>query len=186
MFMSVAVVLALAVAIANLTYASYERSLGIRTNEIQMCSMFLGTVAPELTESMEKANDREALRSSGGDDSEVLTALRKTAEPVLSLAMSGSFNGIGLYYSLPRPASNREDALAAAREVKRTDTSAAALGTVLGGYAAFGLGNAWVYAIVAIACLPIILMAFNLLPKDIGLLERLAQSTCADGVSAIS
>lgn len=181
MFMSVAVVLALAVAIANLTYASYERSLEIRTNEIQMCSMFLGTVAPELTESMEKANDREALRSSGGDDSEVLTALRKTAEPVLSLAMSGSFNGIGLYYSLPRLASNREDALAAAREVKRTDTSAAALGTVLGGYAAFGLGNAWVYAIVAIACLPIILMALNLLPKDIGPLERLAQSTRADG-----
>ena len=435
MFMSVAVVLALGVAIANLTYASYERSLEIRTNEIQMCTSYLLNEVPGLSESMEKANDRDALWAPSYEDTEAMVALNQAAEPATNLVASGNLSGVGLYYalygkdengvfyltgsadeyvvgssartpdidmlekafswgfdsgavyhgrslrdttvyqivqipkadysgvvgvieigskmrsfeaslnntlalrvlgllvmvlvvylsyveiraigrrllsyrmrrqddpvgsialltrpftltitmltsidtvmavliardllanagisdaspllalpilmlgiglvlgqmlygalglrvglrrfilfgafammicasltslavasgvfwlycaaklvmsvmfgmlyalgySLPRLANNDEDASDASSEVKRTDTSAAALGTVLGGYAAYGLGNAWVYAIVAIACLPIIMMALNLLPKGIGPLERLAQSTRADG-----
>ena len=78
-------------------------------------------------------------------------------------------------YSLPRLARNDEDRALAAGGVRRTDTSAAALGTVLGGYAAQTLGNMWVYAIVAIACFPVLLMAINLLPKGMQPLEKLAQ-----------
>ena len=78
-------------------------------------------------------------------------------------------------YSLQRLAVDDETRALAAGGVKRTDTSAAALGTVLGGYVAQTLGNVWVYALVAVACLPVILMALNLLPKGVDPLEKLAQ-----------
>ena len=86
-----------------------------------------------------------------------------------------------LGYSLPRLAEDDEARIEAAGGVKRTDTSAAALGTVLGGYAAHGLGNVWVYGLVAIACLPVIIMALNLLPRGIGPLEGLAQPDRRNG-----
>lgn len=85
---------------------------------------------------------------------------------IIKLALSiwfGMMNTMG--YSLPFLARNEEIRAIAAGSVKRTSTSAAALGTVLGGYAAQALGNGWVYALMAATCLPIILMAFNLLPR---------------------
>lgn len=80
-----------------------------------------------------------------------------------------------LGYSLPRLAKNDDVRTAAAGGVKRTDTSAAALGTVLGGYAAQLFGNIWVYALIAMACIPILIMALNLLPRGIRPLEAIAQ-----------
>lgn len=80
-----------------------------------------------------------------------------------------------LGYSLPRLARDDDMRAEAAGGVKRTDTSAAALGTVLGGYAAQGLGNGWVYVLVAVACIPVIIMALNLLPRGMQPLEALAQ-----------
>ena len=77
-----------------------------------------------------------------------------------------------LGYSLPRFAESDATRTSAAGGVRRTDTSAAALGTVLGGYAAQTLGNAWVYVLVAIACLPLIIMTLKLLPKGMGPLEK--------------
>lgn len=70
-----------------------------------------------------------------------------------------------LSYSLPRKARSAEMGAMAAAGIKRTDTSAAALGTVLGGYAAQMLGNAWVYVIVAATSIPTLLMASNLFPR---------------------
>jgi len=86
-----------------------------------------------------------------------------------------------LAYSLPRLAHDDEQRSMAARAVRRTDTSAAAMGTVLGGYAAYALGNAWVYGLVSLACLPVIIMAFNLLPRGMRPLEALAQPDRAAG-----
>ena len=70
-----------------------------------------------------------------------------------------------LSYSLPRRAKTDEVRELAAGGIKRTDTSAAALGTVLGGYAAQMLGNAWVYIIVAVTSIPAFLMAASLFPR---------------------
>ncbi len=101
---------------------------------------------------------------------------------VAKLAMSVPFGMLySLGYSLPRLANNDETRALAAGGVKRTDTSAAALGTVLGGYAAQALGNMWVYALVGVACLPIILMALNLLPRGMQPLEKLAHSDGGTG-----
>jgi len=86
-----------------------------------------------------------------------------------------------LGYSLPRLAADGETRALAAGGVRRTDTSAAALGTVLGGYAAQALGNMWVYALVAVACLPVVLMAVNLLPRGMQPLEKLAQPDSRNG-----
>lgn len=94
---------------------------------------------------------------------------------VAKLAMSTPFGMLyALGYSMPRVAESDETRAVAAGGVKRTDTSAAALGTVLGGYAAQVFGNAWVYALVGLACLPVLLMALNLLPKGAPPLERAA------------
>ena len=91
---------------------------------------------------------------------------------IAKLAMSIPFGLLyTLGYSLPRIAESDEARALAAGGVKRTDTSAAALGTVLGGYAAQTLGNAWVYVLIAIACLPVLLMALNLMPKGSRRLE---------------
>lgn len=70
-----------------------------------------------------------------------------------------------LSYSLPRRADTDDVRVLAAGGIKRTDTSAAALGTVLGGYAAQVLGNAWVYVIVAAVGVIVLVMAARLLPK---------------------
>ena len=99
------------------------------------------------------------------------------------LAMAVPFGMLyTLGYSLPRLADDDETRGLAAGGVKRTDTSAAALGTVLGGYAAQTLGNMWVYALVAVACLPVILMALNLLPRGMQPLEKLAQPESRNGL----
>ena len=101
---------------------------------------------------------------------------------IAKLAMAIPFGMLyTLGYSLPRLAGDDETRAVAAGGVRRTDTSAAALGTVLGGYAAQTLGDVWVYALVAVACLPIILMALNLLPKGVAPLEKLAQPTAETG-----
>ncbi len=98
------------------------------------------------------------------------------------LAMAAPFGMLyALGYSLPRLAANEETRAFAADGVNRTNTSAAALGTVLGGYAAQALGNAWVYAIVAAACVPVISMALRLLPKGMQPLEALAQPSQGTG-----
>ena len=98
------------------------------------------------------------------------------------LAMAVPFGMLyTLGYSLPRLAGDGETRACAASDVKRTDTSAAALGTVLGGYAAQALGDVWVYALVAVACLPVILMALNLLPRGMSPLEELAQPDYVHG-----
>ena len=86
-----------------------------------------------------------------------------------------------LGYSLPRIAANDDVRSQAAGGVKRTDTSAAALGTVLGGYAAQTFGNVWVYVLVAVACLPVIMMTMNLLPRGMQPLEKLAQPDSKNG-----
>ncbi|MDO4806694.1 MAG: MFS transporter [Coriobacteriales bacterium] len=77
-----------------------------------------------------------------------------------------------LSYSLPRRADSDEVRALAASGIKRTDTSAAALGTVLGGYVAQNLGNAWVYALVALASVIVLVMARTLLPRSKHPLER--------------
>lgn len=84
-------------------------------------------------------------------------------------------------YSLPRLAHSDDVRAKAAGGVKRTDTSAVALGTVLGGYAAQGLGNGWVYALVAVACVIVVVMALNLLPRGMRPLETMAQPDHLDG-----
>ena len=104
------------------------------------------------------------------------------------LTMSIPFGMLyALGYSLPRLAKSDDVRAVSAGGVKRTDTSAAALGTVLGGYAAQVLGNVWVYVLVGIACLPVIILALSLLPRGLEPLEVLArrnqkptQSTAAD------
>ena len=66
-------------------------------------------------------------------------------------------------YSMPRRARTESVRLEAAGGIRRTDTSAAALGTVLGGYAAQTFGSAWVYVLVAVATIPVFVMASTLL-----------------------
>lgn len=81
-----------------------------------------------------------------------------------------------LSYSLPRRADTKEVRVLAAGGIKRTDTSAAALGTVLGGYAAQELGNAWVYVLVAVVSVIVFVMAANLLPRTKHPLEKKIES----------
>lgn len=71
-----------------------------------------------------------------------------------------------LSYSLPRRADSDEVRVLAAGGIKRTDTSAAALGTVMGGYVAQSLGNAWVYVLVAVLGVAVFLMAEHVLPRS--------------------
>ncbi len=77
-----------------------------------------------------------------------------------------------LSYSLPRRARSDKVRVLAAGGIKRTDTSAAALGTVLGGYVAQHLGNAWVYVLVAGVGLVVCAMAARLLPNSKHPLEQ--------------
>lgn len=101
---------------------------------------------------------------------------------VAKLALAVPFGILhAMSYSMPRLAADDDERASAMGDVIRTDTSAAALGTVLGGYAAQMLGNLWVYALVAIACVPVVIMALNLLPRGIRPLEVLAQRDESDG-----
>ena len=101
---------------------------------------------------------------------------------VAKLLMAVPFGMLySLGFSLPRLAADDETRALAAGGVKRTETSAAALGTVLGGYVAQTLGNVWVYVLVAAACLPVILIAINLLPRGMQPLEKLAQPDSKNG-----
>lgn len=98
------------------------------------------------------------------------------------LAMAAPFGMLyTLGFSLPRLAADDETRAMASDGVNRTNTSAAALGTVLGGYAAQSLGNAWVYILVALACIPVIIMALSLLPRGMRPLEALAQPDHGSG-----
>lgn len=80
-----------------------------------------------------------------------------------------------LSYSLPRRADSDEVRTLAAGGIKRTDTSAAALGTVLGGYVAQVLGNAWVYVLVAIVGVIVFVLAVHVLPSTKHPLEHEAK-----------
>lgn len=71
-----------------------------------------------------------------------------------------------LSYSLPRRADADEVRILAAGGIKRTDTSAAALGTVAGGYAAQNLGNPWVYILVPSVSVVVFALAASLLPNS--------------------
>ena len=82
-----------------------------------------------------------------------------------------------LSYSLPRRADTDEVRVLAAGGIKRTDTSAAALGTVAGGYAAQALGNPWVYVVVASVSVVLLLLATNLLPDSKSPLEDEGEAT---------
>ena len=77
-----------------------------------------------------------------------------------------------LEYSLPRQAESPDIRALAAGGIKRTDTSAAAFGTVLGAWAARFLGNAWVYVVMALVSLAVMLMALRLFPANGRPLER--------------
>ena len=82
-----------------------------------------------------------------------------------------------LSYSLPRRADTDDVRALAAGGIKRTDTSAAALGTVLGGTVAQQIGNAWVYVVVAIVSLIVFVMASHLLPRTKHPLEKESKRT---------
>ena len=86
-----------------------------------------------------------------------------------------------LSYSLPRRADTDEVRALAAGGIKRTDTSAAALGTIAGGYAAQNLGNPWVYILVASVSVVVFLLASSLLPNSKHPLED--ESEAADSRS---
>lgn len=90
-----------------------------------------------------------------------------------------------LSYSLPRRADTEEVRVLAAGGIKRTDTSAAALGTVLGGYVAQNLGNGWVYLLVAVVGAIVLVMARNLLPSTKHPLEHEAKSVDSRGEAAL-
>ena len=67
-----------------------------------------------------------------------------------------------LGYSLPRQASKSNLKHEASGGVRRTDTSAAALGTVTGGYIAQILGNRYVYVLLLIGSVVLIVFALTL------------------------
>ncbi|MBR3316693.1 MAG: MFS transporter [Atopobiaceae bacterium] len=77
-----------------------------------------------------------------------------------------------LEYSLPRRAETPKIRALAAGGIKRTDTSAAAFGTVLGAYAAQNLGNAWVYVVMACTSIIVLIMALRLFPANGKPLEK--------------
>lgn len=77
-----------------------------------------------------------------------------------------------LEYSLPRRAETAEIRALAAGGIKRTDTSAAAFGTVLGAYAAHALGNAWVYVVMAFTSIVVLVLAMRLFPANGKPLEK--------------
>lgn len=64
-----------------------------------------------------------------------------------------------LGYSLPRQAKSDRVRALGSGGVRRTDTSAAAMGTILGGFVAQTLGNEWVYVLVAVGGFVVIAMA---------------------------
>lgn len=67
-------------------------------------------------------------------------------------------------YSLGRHSVTAEQRELANKGVNRSNTSSAALGTALGGYAAHYLGNAWVYVAIAFVSLALVMMAVQLIP----------------------
>ena len=67
-----------------------------------------------------------------------------------------------LGYSLPRQASKSDLKHEASGGVRRTDTSAAALGTVTGGYIAQIMGNRYVYVLLLIGSVVLIVFALTL------------------------
>ena len=68
-------------------------------------------------------------------------------------------------YSLQRHAQDDDIRDIASGAVMRTDTSAAALGTVLGGYIAWALGNFWIYLCAAVICIPLLLFVRQWFPR---------------------
>ena len=86
---------------------------------------------------------------------------------VAKLAMAIPFGLLyTLGYSLPRRAETPDVQALAAGGIKRTDTSAAAFGTVLGAFAASTLGNEWVYVVMAVASVVVMAFALVLFPAN--------------------
>ena len=75
-------------------------------------------------------------------------------------------------YSLPRRADSEEVRGVSAEGVTRTDTSAAAIGTVAGGYAAQMLGSLWVYVLIALGGVLLLAFAQYVFPKHMSPIER--------------
>lgn len=67
-----------------------------------------------------------------------------------------------LGYSLPRQARDDEIRVQASGGVRRTDTSAAAMGTIMGGFVARFLGNEWVYVLVAVGAVVVLVFSLKL------------------------
>ena len=74
-------------------------------------------------------------------------------------------------FALPRHAQSQEVQKRAGNGVTLTDTSAAALGTVLGGYVASVFGSPWVYLLVALVSIPVLFIAARLIPRGYRPLE---------------
>ncbi|MBQ9002638.1 MAG: hypothetical protein IJ087_12370, partial [Eggerthellaceae bacterium] len=97
MFLAVAVVSAIAIAIGSLSFSAYQSSLDSRAREINAYADYLQDCAPDLGEPMERADDRNALR---GDDDRLSAAiddLVDAAKPALLLVNASNNNGIGMY-----------------------------------------------------------------------------------------
>ena len=85
-----------------------------------------------------------------------------------------------LGFSLPRHASTSDVRDSGAYDFKCVKTSAAALGMVLGGYAAQGLGFAWVYVLLALACLLVVIVSARLFSLGQEPLEQLPAKDSED------
>ncbi len=75
-------------------------------------------------------------------------------------------------YSLPRRADSSKVRRPAQEGVMRTDTSAAAIGTVLGGYAAQIWGSIWVYVVMAVASVLLAAFVRYVFPAHMAPIER--------------
>ena len=104
-------------------------------------------------------------------------ALYCAAKLVIALPL-GLFTS--MVYSLPRQATDESIRTFAAGGVKRTDTSGAATGTILGGYVAQSLGQAWVYVLIAVTAVCVLALVLSLFPKSEKPLEAKRQHAKED------
>ncbi|MBQ3301446.1 MAG: hypothetical protein IJH04_04805, partial [Eggerthellaceae bacterium] len=100
LFTAVAIVIAIAVAIGNFSFASYRRMFELRANEINMCADYLDQAVFDLGATIEKIDNRDALRGSGEELNEAVVNVFDAIRPALSLTLSARENGIGMYCTL--------------------------------------------------------------------------------------
>ncbi len=100
MFMSVTVVAAIAIAIGNLSYASYQSSLETRAAEINTCADYLSRASLNLGEHMHNLGDRDTLRQTDDASFEAMVSLFSLIDTPSSLINAANLNGIGMYYNV--------------------------------------------------------------------------------------